>query len=92
MEFKTKRLITLTNYEKDVLIKADDIICEIKSNMHSDSMNNLSQQLILHMYNDYNDDYTATYSDICVLDAQLYRLAHGSEIITSFDEGDEDGA
>lgn len=91
MEFITKRLITLSNSEKDILIKADAIICQIKDKMHNDSMNNLGEQLKLHMYSDYDDDYTATYSDVCVLDAQLFRLAHASEIITSFDEGDEDG-
>lgn len=91
MKFITKRLIELTAEESQILMKADDIICQIKTKMNNDSMSNNGQKITLHMYSMYDEECKASYTDIRILDRQLFILANASEIITSFDEGDEDG-
>lgn len=91
MEFITKRLINLSTDEIEILKKADGIINQIISKMKNDGINNKGRQVTLHMFSSYGEECSATYSDMKILDNQLFTLAYADELITSFDEGDEDG-
>lgn len=91
MEFITKRLINLNTDEKETLKQADNIINQIISKMKNDAANNKGKEITLHMFSAYGEECSATYSDMKIIDNQLFALAYADELITSFDEGNENG-
>lgn len=83
MKYKTKRLIILSNEEKELLQKADKIIEEIKCRMLTDSVNKIMPEVNLTIYNDYDEPVIKTFSDIKITDNILYDLYIASEIISN---------
>lgn len=83
MKFKTKRLIILSNEEKELLQQTDTLLEEIKSRMLIDSSNKISPEVNLTIYNDYDEPVIRTFSDIKLTDNVLYSLYIASEIISN---------
>lgn len=83
MKYKTKRLIILSNEEKELLQKTDKIIEEIKCRMLTDSVNKIMPEVNLTIYNDYGEPVIKTFSDIKITDNILYDLYIASEIISN---------
>lgn len=83
MKYKTKRLIILSNEEKELLEKADKIITEIKSRMLVDSMNKIMPEVNLTIYNSYDEPVVKTFTEIKITDDILYDLYIASEIISN---------
>lgn len=83
MKYKTKRLIILSNEEKELLQKADKIIEEIKCRMLTDSVNQIMPEVNLTIYNDYGETVIKTFSEIKITDNILYDLYIASEIISN---------
>lgn len=83
MKYKTKRLIILSNEEKELLKQADNLIAEIKTRMLSDSMNKIMPEITLTIYNDYDEPVIKTFDEIKITDNILYDLYVASEIISN---------
>ena len=83
MEYKTKRLIILSNEEKELMRKSGRLIEEIKNHMRVDSSNNISPEICLTIFNDYDDPVVIPYSHIALTDNVLYSLYAASEIISN---------
>lgn len=91
MKYLTRRLIKLTDNEKDILLKADDIISEIKIKMLADMTDRNPNSINLTLGYGY-EDTIVSFKDMVLIDKILYALPNAGEIVTEVnDEGDEDG-
>ena len=89
MKYLTRRLIKLTDNEKDILLKADDIISDIKIKMLADMTDKNPNSINLTLGYGY-DDTIVSFKDMVLIDNILYALPNASEIVTEVnDEGDE---
>ena len=83
MKYKTKRLIVLTQEEKELLQHADSLIETIKTRMLMDSSNKITPEINLTFYNDYDEPVIRSFNEIKITDSILYNFYIASEIVSN---------